>query len=188
MNKYKHLNYWFYVSFFSTWLIIMVVGCKKSSIPSKTPDDSKFSFTYKGSQYTLPYRSGIAEWGIEGSVGIFINRPDLFNGIIHFPSPNCAYLVPRDNGGHLDLTGNCQLINTSGAPLDSIAVYLYQSGTANVSYKNCRPKTQYDPITGTYFTFDVCDANGTFDLVLKNKENKTIEITNGTFEMYSFKR
>ena len=169
-------------------LISGITACKKSSSSSsKSPYDGKLSFTYNGTPHTLPFRDGVAEWGIEGS-GIFINRPDLFNGIIHFPSPNCAYLDPNTNGSSLFLASGCQLTSGSGTAIDSVAVYLYQSGSATLTYKNCTQKSEYEPFTGRTVSYDICDANGTFNLVLKNKENKTITITNGVLEMYSLRR
>jgi hypothetical protein len=186
MNEYKHLKHWSFVCFLSTWLIIMTVGCKKSSESSNAPE-SRFSFTYKGIHYILRDPGSTGDWAIGGPFGIFIDRPDLFNGRIYFPSSQCAYLDPQDNGGNVHLNPNCQLINSNGAPVDSIAVYFYQSGSANFLYKNCRTKRQYDLLTG-YFTLEVCDVSGTFDLVLKNKENKLIEITNGTFQVYNLAR
>jgi hypothetical protein len=169
------------------YVLVLTTACKKTSASdSNSPANSKFSFIYNGTQYVLPYKEGTAEWGIENS-GIFINRPDLFNGIIHFPYANCAYLDPNTNGLSVQLAANCQL-TASGMPIDSVAVYLYQSGLVNISYRNCSHKSEYDPYTGSTVSYDVCDANGTFDLILKNKENKTISINDGKFEVYRLKR
>lgn len=166
---------------------VHTAACKKdSSSHSNSPADGKFSFTYNGTQYVLLYKEGTAEWGIENS-GIFINRPDLFNGIIHFPYANCAYLDPNTSGAPVQVAPNCHL-TASGMPIDSVAVYLYQSGLVNIAYKNCSHKSEYDPYTGSAVSYDVCDADGTFNLILKNKENKMISITDGKLEAYSFKR
>ena len=162
---------------------VLMTACKKDS---KSFVDSKFSFTYNGTQYVLPYKEGDAEWGIENS-GIFIYRPDIFNGVIHFPYAKCAYLDPITNGLYLGLETNCQL-TASGMPIDSVAVYLYDSGFVNIVYTNCSWETKYDPFTGNSIPYEVCDANGTFSLLLRNKENKTISITDGKFEEYGFAR
>ncbi len=169
---------------FLPYILVLTTACKKTH--SKSPADGKFSFTYNGTEYVLPYKEGTAEWGIENS-GIFINRPDLFKGIIHFPYANCAYLDPNANGLYVQLAASCQL-TALGMPIDSIAVYLYQTGLVNISYKNCSHKSEYDPYSGRTLSYDVCDADGTFNLILKNKENKTITITEGKLEAYSFKR
>jgi hypothetical protein len=36
--------------------------------------------------------------------------------------------------------------------------------------------------------YDVCDADGAFELTMVNQENKTIRITEGTFETYNFRK
>jgi len=160
-----------------------LLACKKSSSDTKHfPTDSRFRFTYNGIKYELPVNEGTTEWAINN--GIYIYRPDLFGGAIHFPFSNCAYLDPD-----LDIIahGNCDLTK-NGAPIDSALVYLYQSGSFNISYTNCYQKSEYDIVTGTTIVYDVCDATGTFNLTLKNSEGKTIVITDGSFEAYNFRR
>ena len=39
----------------------------------------------------------------------------------------------------------------------------------------------HDPVTGIYEEYDDCSVAGTFSLVLGNKNNGTIAITNGSF-------
>ena len=146
--------------------------------------ESEFKFTYNGTQYVLPLKQGTAEWAILDA-GIYINRPDLFNGIIYFPHSNCAYLEPQ--GQSVQMTGNC-VLSSSGFPIDSVAVYIYQSGSVNLSYTNCVNKTEYDPYSGQTVTYQVCDVNGTFELTLRNKENKTISITNWEVKEYNLRR
>ena len=68
-----------------------LAGCKKNSQPANTPYDSKFSFTYKGVRYILPYKDGSGEW--DASDGIFINRPDIFPGVVEYRSENCAWMA-----------------------------------------------------------------------------------------------
>ena len=158
-----------------------ITACKKDS--AQGPPQGRLRFTYNGNQYDLSYiLNGTAEWGIEKS-GIFINRPDIFNGSVHFPNDNCAFLDPAINALYVQMDMNCQL-SSFGLPIDSVKVYLYQSGSVNIAYKNCSVKSGHDPVTGTKSSYNVCDANGSFNLVLKNKKNKTITITNGTLELY----
>lgn len=96
-----------------------------------------------------------------------------------------GYLEPGI--GDVQISGNCQL-SSFGFPIDSVAVYLYESGSFNILYKNCYEKSEYDPFSSSTIKYSVCDADGTFNLTLKNKENKIINITDGTFEMFSFRR
>ena len=63
-----------------------------------------------------------------------------------------------------------------------------ESGHYQISYRNCYLKSEFSAGTGSTIQYEVCDADGTFELTLKNKENKTIIISDGTFEMYSFRR
>lgn len=164
-------------------IVLGLSACKKTAV-SHSPYDSKFSFTYNGTHYVLPYKDGTAEWAILDN-GISINRPDIFNGIIYFPYAGCAYFEPT--GTSIQSNSNCQL-SALGFPIDSVAVYLYQSGSVNISYSNCQHHSEYDVVTGTTVEYDVCDANGSFDLVLKNKEGKTITITDGELQEYSLQR
>ncbi len=161
-------------------VLFIIPSCKKNDSTSQA--DSEFKFTYNGTQYVLSWEAGTgyAEWGIINS-GIFINRPDLFNGTIKFPKSNCAYLEPQ--GQSVEMTGNCEL-SSSGFTIDSVAVYIYNSGTVDLDYTNCSSKSGYDPYTGEYYRSEICDVNGTFELTLKNKESKMITITNGSIRMY----
>lgn len=172
------------ISILLLYILVSTTGCKKTS--SNSPTDSSLSFTYNGIQYVLPYKEGLAEWGLKNS-GIYIYRPDLFKGTINYPYANCAYLEPNDIST-IQLTTNCQLTNAGGMPIDSVAVYLYQSGSVNISYINCSTKSEYDVYSGSTILYEVCDAVGTFDLILKNKENKTITITEGKLEAYRFRK
>ncbi|MEP7144103.1 MAG: hypothetical protein ABI707_14570 [Ferruginibacter sp.] len=177
------------ISFFYLLLLayafLGLTACKKTSAAETThsPFDGKLSFTYNGTQYVLPFKEGVTEWFIMNG-GIYIYRPDIFNGTIYYPYTNCAYL---ENGLSVQLAANCQL-SSSGSPIDSVSVYIYQSGSMNISYKNCYHKSVYDIVTGNTDSYDVCDADGTFNLILKNKENKTINITDGSIQQYSFRR
>jgi len=159
-----------------------LTACKKSDM-GHSPLDGKFSFTYNGIKYVLPYKEGVAEWSVWP--GLYIYRPDLFDGTIRMPSAYCGYLEPQYDD-NISVGANCQLSSKySGYTIDSVEVYFYQSGFFNISYKNCREQKEYQPYSGRTLVYDVCDAYGTFDLTLRNKENKTIVITDGTFEAYN---
>ncbi len=174
----------FYLHLF-VCVFVGVIACKKNATQKHSPFDSKFSFSYNGNKYILPFKEGNSEW--TATNGIYINRPDIFNGTIHYPYTNCAYFAPQANGLYVQVNTNCQL-SVSGFPIDSLMVYLYQSGSYNITYRNCYKKKEYDIFTSSTILYDVCDADGTFNLTLKNKENKTITITDGTFQVYSFRR
>ena len=141
--------------------------------------DSWVGFKYNGKQYHLPFGSG-AEWSITRGV-LSINRPDLFGGQIFYGATGCAYLQPP--GRSLDLpnaVGNCKLTEY-GSPLrDSVGLYLYESGSLNMLVTSCDAGfgSQRSSLNAP------CTIEGTFDLVLKNNENKTIKITDGEFHQY----
>lgn len=169
------------------WIIAFscLIGCKKNLQRSNSPFESKFSFSYKGVKYILPYREGTAtEW--TASEGIMISLPDIFNGVIHYPYENCAWLAPADMiiG---TMIGNCRL-SYNGGEIDSVSVFTYKSGHYEINYKNCIEEIAYDPYSDTRYSYSVCDADGTFELTLKNKEGKEVIITEGEFELYSFVR
>lgn len=134
-------------------------------------------------QYNLTYVDYPAlEWSVSDR-GLLINRPDIFNGVIIFPRAGCAFLEPYE--GAVYNNGNCESLNSSGTPVGSVLIYTYESGAFDFSYTNCEIKQLYDPVTGTHYTQHICDGNGSFNLVLKNKEDKSIAITNGIIKIYN---
>nr|WP_314897171.1 hypothetical protein [uncultured Flavobacterium sp.] len=153
------------------------------------PYQSSFSFTYNGKQYNLgehkigPYGGVLGpeqEWLVstDGS-SIWINRPDIFGGVIKYKDPNCTFLSPvHDDVANLY---ECQL-TSNGNPIDSIVVYFYKSGNHTFSYENCITKKVIDFYTGGSYNQTNCDIIGTFDLKLVNAENKIISITNGKYK------
>ena len=157
--------------------------CKKSS-DNKSAQDSFFNFTVNGTPHSLPYKEGIAEWSIINS-SIYINRPDIFNGVIYFPYENCAYLEPP--GSNVEADNDCHLTQ-NGLTIDSAAVYIFENGTKSINYTNCRSGTTLDPDTGGPIPYEVCDVDGSFFLTLKNNENKKIEIVEGSFRVYNLRR
>ena len=164
---------------------LTLFACKKDADQkNRTAYDSKFSFSFKGHDYALPLKEGTAEWGIM-EAGIFINRPDIFNGFVYFPNSNCAYLEPV--GSSVQRDANC-ILTQYGSQIDSSAVYIYSSGTVFVGYSNCSSHSEYDPYSGSTIQYDVCDAKGTFELVLKNNNNDSIAITDGKLELYNYRR
>ncbi len=167
------------------FLALLLFACKKNADQkSKTAYDSKFSFSFKGNNYTLPFKEGTAEWGIM-EAGVFINRADIFPGVIYFPNSNCAYLEPA--GSSVERAANC-ILTQYGLPIDSSAVYLYSSGTVFVGYSNCESHSEYDPFSNSTIHYEICDAEGSFELTLKNKNNDSIVITNGKLELYNLRR
>jgi len=165
--------------------VLFLSGCKKDADQNaKSAFDSKFSFSYNGNHYDLPLKQGTAEWGIM-EAGIFINRPDIFNGVVYFPNSNCAWLEPA--GSPVERSANC-VLTQSGLPIDSSAVYLYSAGKAVIGYSNCSSHSEYDPYSGSTIQYDVCDAQGTFSLTLKNNSDDSVVITDGKIQLYSYRR
>ncbi len=157
--------------------------CKKSA-DTGSPQDSYFNFTVNGTAHSLPFKEGISEWSITNN-SIYINRPDIFNGIINFPKDGCAYLEPV--GSSVVADDNCHLTQY-GLPIDSSTVYIFEKGAKSINYTNCRSGTTFDPDTGAPIPYEVCDVDGSFFLTLKNRENKTIEIVEGSFRVYDLRR
>lgn len=172
------------IFFFFSGLIFLTSSCKKEATKEPT---TYFSFMYNGKLYTFgehnvgPYGGALGpeqEW-VAGEEGIWINRPDIFTGIISFRGSNCTFFTPVST----DLYNlfNCQL-SPNNNPVDSVAVYFYKSGINSVNYQNCVTKSIYDIVSGSYYNQTVCDAMGTFNLELMNKENKTIRLTDGKYK------
>ena len=162
-------------------LLFTLPGCKKEVNPQ-----TFFSFTYNGKQYNFgehkvgPNGGSIGpeqEWLADD--GVWINRPDIFGGIINYRGPDCTFLSPVIN----DIVSlyNCQL-TSNGIPVDSVSVYFYKSGNHIFKYENCITKSVYDIVNGRNIDERTCDVIGTFDLELVNKENRIIRITGGKYK------
>lgn len=152
-----------------------------------------FSFMYHGKQYNFgDYKIGPdggalgaeQQWLVRGDGSIWINRQDIFGGVISYGDSNCTFLSPVHND--LNNLFYCQL-NTDGAAVDSTAVYFYKSGNNHFTLDNCLSKSGYDIVTGQKYTETTCIQNGTFDLELINKESKIILITNGKYRFNRLK-
>ena len=170
-------------SIYTAGIIVLfgLTDCKKSSVEHKASDNT-FSFSYNGSQYSLaPLKD---EYKVD-SMTIWIARFDIFTATINYIKPNCAYYAT--NNTVVNVNGNCQLTNGTGLPIDSVVVYIYQSGSINVSYSNCNAQKLID-LSGNHVTSTTCDMEGSFELVLKNNENKLITISDGKFVQYHILR
>ncbi len=176
MKKYISLTP---TSLYAVCIIILfgLTDCKKSNTAPTAADDT-FSFNYNGIQYSLKPLSD--EYRVD-SMTISITRPDIFTGAILYKKPDCAYYA-KDNST-VYMSGKCQLTNGSKQPIDSANVYIFQSGSLNVSYSNCSSYTVTD-FSGHKATITNCDMVGTFNLVLKNSENKLVTLSNGKFVQY----
>lgn len=177
-----------YISFIPGSLLVMGIiiffslsGCKKTNADHSAHDNT-FSFNYNGRQYTLTPLNN--EYTVD-STGIGITRLDIFNAMIFFQKPSCAYYA-TDNS-LVYVADKCQMTNGSGLPIDSAVVYIYQSGSLNVTYSNCSSVSLID-LSGNHVTAEYCDMEGSFDLVLKNNENKLITISDGHFIQYQILR
>ena len=154
-----------------TLAVTLLSGCSNES-------NEEFSFTYNGKNYhntSSNLNVGVITSGIKH---IFIRMPDVFGGEIYFDLNNCAYLVPKIPGSYIG--ANCTLYSTDqDTPIDSSKVFTYQSGFLNLTIEECNTKTVEDPYGIFSFEVTTCMVSGTFDLTLVNKDNETIEITNG---------
>lgn len=167
-------------------LLQVLIACEEFvTEPTPIPPKPFLSFMYNGKEYHSggnddmgTYAGGFEqEWLVRGDGSIWINRPDIFGGVISYGDSNCTFLRPVHND--LDLF-DCHL-TTDSAAIDSTAVYFYKSGNKSFTLDNCVTKTDYDFFTGQKYTKRICIQNGTFDLELKNNQNKIILITNGKY-------
>ncbi|MEP6700008.1 MAG: hypothetical protein ABJA85_01780 [Bacteroidota bacterium] len=165
--------------------IILLTSCKKYSL--SVSYETKIGFIYNGQQYerTSPSRIQTDVIVVQGTplfvnfYGLSIEDQNLFGGSINIISPNpgpiqCAYFRPA--GMSVSSFGpNCILTN-GGNPIDSLQVYWYESGSLSFSYSDCRD------LTGTTVPGQRdCGITGNFDLMLTNKNNQKIKLTNGYF-------
>ena len=166
---------------------VLCVSCKKNG--TKVEPQNVFSFTYKGQTYRSSRTGDVVNAGVgrnqDGSPTVRIGMYDVFGGQIYFESQNCAYLEPqfksiRANRGCILLE-----VNTVGqlVPIDSVKVFIYQSGSKNISFSNYVSRTETDLFTGASRTYTLCSAAGTFDLTLVNKNKETIKITDGVIRI-----
>lgn len=145
----------------------------------------EFSFSYSGEEYhNTP--SNLDDEGFEvsddGKNHITIDMPDVFGAEIYFDVSHCAYL--NLSSVYVTLEENCKLTafaNGQTGPIDSSKVFIYQSGSLQLSISDCKNHS-----LGSGYDWTTCRASGSFDLTLMNKDNETIEITNGTFKNILF--
>ncbi|RVT76500.1 hypothetical protein EOD40_08315 [Flavobacterium sufflavum] len=177
----------FYVYIILIYTIqFFLTSCDTNDDNTEIPK-SYFSFTYNGKQYDL----GEFNNGTGGVVGpehpwialdnfIWINRPDIFGGVILFKDTNCTFFSPVHN--NLDQLFQCQL-TLNGIPIDPVSVYFYKSGNQTYTSKIYSTYKVFDFFTGKWYEQTIFDINGTFDLELINSENKIIRITNGKYNI-----
>jgi hypothetical protein len=166
-----------------TFLVFVIFSCKKDS--GNKNDTNQFTFTYNGVVYNAAVNNNLvnaAAINVGGAPGIFIDMPSVFGGQIFFIRNGCAYL--ETGSDVINVTEpNCQLSIQDNfgnpQPIDSVKVYIYRSGTLNISFSECKVKSSTDPWTGATHQYQVCRAKGTFELTLINKNQQQLKITNG---------
>ena len=164
-------------------LVFMLVACSKEDTPTIAEMDT-FSWAYNGRSYHLIVKNNIANAGAlidrNRVPAISFDMVDELGGAIYFKKA-CAYLAPL--GSIIHENDGCGLTERDDTgtiiPIDSTKVYLYQSGSFNISVSNCTKKTAVDVLTGQSYQYDDCSVSGTFDLTVVNKEDATIKITDG---------
>jgi hypothetical protein len=176
-----------FLVFISISSLCLFCSCKKNNISGSEQRKDQFSFVYNGTTYNYSITNNVADAGVfkrsDHTPGIMIDMPTIFGGRIFFTQPTCAYLEPGNTEVY-DNYPKCQLSvkNSYGNAelIDSTQVYIYQSGSLNISFSNCVMKTETDLFTGDANQYEKCLASGTFDLVLVNK----IKITNGIVNQF----
>lgn len=165
-------------------VLLLCQACSKVD-PLVEPEIEEFSFTYNGRYYTenSSENAQINKW--LDKVSITIDMVDVFGGIIYFDETDCAYLKPEFNTVYIGEACNLMTITDGNTvPIDSVKVFQYQSGSFNVFLDKCEMHSWEHPIGGTV-EYEVCVASGTFDLSLVNKNNETIELSDGIIKNIS---
>lgn len=155
------------------------------------PVEDEFSFTYNSQNYNYSITGNVANAGVskeaDGTASLMIDMVNVFGGQIYFKKTDCAYLVPEFTTLNFNTEGcippSENNSNGNVVPIDE-KVFVYQSGSLNVSFSNCVTKSKVDFVTGINFQQTDCAAIGTFDLTLINKNNSTIKITNGIVKFH----
>lgn len=167
-----------------------IVACKKNN--SKETKQSFIRFTYNGKVYNYTAdpnttlqagASYLSDNNRNSFPGVFINDPSIV-GIsgarLEFSGNRCAYM-----GAQISIYNpGCILKDiSSGSPkdIDSVKTFYYESGTLNISETNCKTERKYDIVTAQYYDLSYCTLSGTFNLVLTNKNNTKIILSNGEF-------
>ena len=166
--------------------LLFLQGCKKNpDNVSVTTEYPEFSFAYNGQTYSGMSYCELPMDGGSRLEGIVINNEALFGGKIYYysqafnplqPFNNCAFLQPTGTLIVKNLPG-CLLTNANGSPIDFSQVFIYQSGSINTAYSNCKHKK--DPFTNV--EYDECTVTGSFSLVIGNNAGQTKNIT-GSFK------
>ncbi|MEO7923238.1 MAG: hypothetical protein ABIR30_06125 [Chitinophagaceae bacterium] len=173
----KQISFYFITA---TLLIFCCGSCKKDP---NSPLSGKLQFTYNGQQYEQNDNQFIStnfilpEFIFANFTGMHIDRPDLFGGkILIMGQPpggiTCAWLNPTG----MNVGGACNNLQNNGAPIDSVAVYWYESGSLTVGYSNCSPATEAS-VPGQ----ENCTVSGVFSVTLVNKNGQRISLTNGSY-------
>jgi hypothetical protein len=173
----------------ATYTFLAILGCKKGETPANEEKD-ELSFVYNGTKYNYSVTNNVVNAGIgkgmDGTPNLMIDMPNAFPGRVYFEKTGCAYLEPEF--ASVRLAQGCQLKQVDQAgnlvPIDSSKVFIYQSGSLNVSFSDCSSKSGVDFVTGYNYQYNECAAIGTFGLTLANKNNELIKITDGVVKFH----
>lgn len=158
--------------------LLFLPGCKKNpDIVQVATESPEFSFTYNGQTYTGMSNCLLLTSG-DRLEGFAINKEDVFGGKIYYYSQptNCAFLQPSGTLIAKNFPG-CTLTNADGSPIDLSRVFIYQSGSINTTYSNCKHKK--DPFTN--IEYNECIVTGSFSLAVGNNAGQIKNIT-GSFK------
>ena len=162
------------------FLIAMPVffpACVKTNV--STARSGTLSFNYNGKTHT------IQEANFSFAQRTLIITPDdpgIFEGTIYFRD-HCAYFAPKGFADSVWADNSCKIYTPS--EMDSTAIFFYQSGSITSSSGNCRTETGTDILSGRTMSSTYCDIDGTFNLVLKNAQNKTMTLSDGVFHLHN---
>lgn len=164
-------------------LSILAISCF-SCLKTKNSDDpyiAKINFTCNSQPYQTSSVSSYLKTQFyillsANFAGLKINRPDIFGGVIEIDCDIqgnilCAYLNPTG----MNVSGACNNLLNNGAPIDSVKVFWYESGSVNFGWSDCKN------IPNGYQGEQDCAINGSFNITLTNKNNQKIILSNGSF-------
>lgn len=170
------------------FFLLQLTNCNKHS--TDTPpaaEQPEFSFTYNGQTYSGMNYCAVMLDGGSRLEGVHILKEDILGGkIIYYTQPGCAYLQPTGTLISPNMPG-CLLTNYGGSIIDSSRVFIYRSGSINLSYSNCVHKKYPNIIFGGFFEYDECTVTGDFSLLLGNNSGQTKSIT-GLFKFVGIRR
>jgi len=100
----------------------------------------------------------------------------------------CGVLMPKNFPiPYIDSLGDCNfqipVADQSGNPLLPEEIYYYESGTMNFTKSNCGSRSYFEISCLCMLTANMCNLNGTFNLIFRNGLNQSVTLTEGKLFM-----